>query len=125
MGVDLSVSVGVGFVIDPDAFKAYRKTVPDEENYGDEELLEELVDLIPGFVSGTGGSYYDSGEDNRHYVAIGRLTKRHNTDHIPGGVVGLGKPTITLAEREGLNAIAAQIGQPDPEIGQFMAVLWH
>ena len=125
MGVDLSVDVGVGFIIDPDAFMNYRKTVPDEENYADQELLDDIVEGIPDFRHGTGGSYYDSGESNQSWIAISRLTQHYGGHDIPGGVIGLNKPTITLAEREGLNAIAKKLGQPEPIIGQFMSVLWH
>ena len=125
MGVDVSVDVGVGFIIDPDAFKNYRKAFPDEENYADEELLDEIVEGLADFRSGTGGSYYDSGESNQSWIAIKRLTTHHNGHDIPGGVIGLNKPTIALAEREGLNAIAKRLGQSEPIIGQFMSVLWH
>lgn len=124
MSVDTTVSVGVGFVVDPKAFDEYRKTVPDEENYGREEIMETILQgNTDGLTFGTGGSYY-SGEI-QHWIAVSRLTQSHDVNDIPGGVVGLSKTTITLAEREALNAIARKIGMDNPNIGQFMSVLWH
>lgn len=127
MGVDTSVSVGVGFVIDPEAFGKYRATIPDEENYADEELLENLLaGNRSGLCCGTGGSYYED-KPPTHWVAIKRLTNSYDTSDIPGGVVGLDRPVITIEEREALSAIARIIGMnpADIKFGQFMSVLWH
>jgi len=126
MGVDTSVSVGVGFVIDADTFSKYRETIPDNENYADEELLDLLTqsDTNQLLTCGTGGSYY-SNDAITHWIAVERLTTSHDTYDIPGGVVGLAKVTITLAEREALNEIAKKLGIESPIIGHFMSVLWH
>ena len=125
MGVDTSVSVGVGFLIPEDVFNRYRKTIDDHENYGDDEVLEMLSLGGSGLCFGTGGSYYDN-KPMQHWVAVNRLTTSYNTYDIPGGVVGLDRPVITLAEREALGAAASALGiEGNPEVGQFMSVLWY
>ena len=126
MGVYTSFIVGVGFVIEQDAIKRYRKTVANEDDYAEEELLELLLHgNDDGLTFGTGGSYYTDREPLTHWVAIDRLTNSYDTRDIPGGVIGLTKATITLAEREALNRVAASLGQSEVTIGQFMSVLWH
>lgn len=125
MSVDTTVSVGVGFVVEPEAFAEYRKTVPFDKNYGSEEIMEMILQgNTDGLTYGSGGSYFSAGEI-QHWIAVSRLTQSHDVNDIPGGVVGLSKTTITLAEREALNAIARKIGMDNPTIGQFMSVLWH
>lgn len=124
MSVDTTVSVGVGFTISPDEFAEYRKTVADEENFGDDELLENLLSgNADGLCFGTGGSYYDS-KPLTHWIAVRRLTTSHDTDDIPGGVIGLERTVITLPERIALNDVAQKFGIEVPTIGQFMSVLW-
>lgn len=124
MGVDLSVDVVVGFVVDPHVKSAYVEANEDDDN-GEWELFASLVEDQPLLQHGTAGSFYDDGENNREWIGVNRLTRGYDTHDIPGGVIGLAKPTITLAEREALLSVAAKVGQVDPEIGQFMSVLWH
>ena len=126
MSVDVSVSIGVGFVIDPDAFERYRALVLNQENYADEELLEDaLKGNTDGLVFGTGGSCYTSAETIIHWIAIDRLTENYDFYQMPGGVVGLTKVIITLKEREALNRMAEFFGHSSIEIGQFISVLWY
>lgn len=125
MGVDTSVSVGVGFIITAEQMQGFRATIPDEDNYGDDEILEKVPfpeGKLLGF--GTGGSYYDS-EPFTHWICVNRLTTSHDTDSIPGGVIGLSRPVVTLAERQALNEVAAVFGIENPEVGQFISVLWY
>jgi len=124
MGVDISVVVGTGFVIDPDILTQYvKENDPDDE--GDTDVLERLLEKYEGLRFGTGGSYYDSGEDNRTWIAIDRLTHGYEAYDMPGGVFGFSKPVITLDDRAKLDAIAAELGQKDIVIGQFLSILWH
>lgn len=124
MGVDISVDVGVGFVLDPDVLMKFL-----DENDPDREGVDDVVDRIlrgrPLLTSGTGGSYYDDGKDNRTWIAVRRLHKSHEMHDIPGGVFGLNKPVITLEERRELEQVAAEFRQNEIEIGQFLSVLWH
>lgn len=124
MSVDTSVSIGVGFLVTQAQFDVYRETVANEENYGDEELLEKLVSDQDCLSFGAGGSYYDN-DPMTYWITVSRLTATHDTGSILGGVVGLSKPVITLVEREQLNHVAAIFGITHPEIGQFMSVLWY
>lgn len=124
MGVDTTVAVGVGFAIPEDILEAYRLGPLDGEDLGDDEVLEKLVGGHRELLTwGTGGSYYDSTPDT-HWVAVKRLTQSHNTDELPGGVVGLERPVITLDERSAINSIATKLGISEPLIGQFLSVLW-
>lgn len=120
MGVDISVSVGVGFVIDPAVWDAF-----EDAQEAPDDLIWELVNEEPLLTAGEGGSYYDDGDNNRKWISVNRLTKRHDMYDIPGGVFGMVKPTITLDERYALESVAARIGQDDFEVGQFLSVLWH
>ena len=124
MGVDVSVDVGVGFIIDPEVLEAFLKE-NDEDEAGEYEVLWDLLSGRPLLTFGTGGSYYDSGEHNRTWISVDRLHQSHDIHHIPGGVFGLGKQTITLEERLALEEIALHLGQDKIEIGPFMSVLWH
>lgn len=126
MSVDTTVSVGVGFVIDPAFFERYRHSIANADDYADDEILEEAVGWgrEDDLVWGTCGSYYED-KPLQHWIAIGRLTQSYDTYDIPGGVIGLNKPTITLVERKALLTMARVFGITDPVIGQFMSVLWH
>jgi hypothetical protein len=126
MGVDLSTTVGIGFAIDPDALEAFRKRVDPDGNLYSEELFygTDLKKWSDTFAFGEAGSYYGS-DDIQAYIYLRRGSENHDMHDLPGGIFGLNRPVITLEEREAFNAIASELGMDSPEIGQFLAVLWH
>lgn len=127
MGVDLSTTVGVGFVIDPAALEAFKDRIdPDGNLWGEEYFYQsDLKRFSDRFGFGEAGSYLDDGDENRSYIYLRRLSQDHDQYDLPGGIFGLNRPVITLEERQAFNEIAAELGMNEPEIGQFLAVLWH
>lgn len=124
MGVGISVDVGVGFILDEDEFNKFLRE-NDPEDVGEYEVMEHILRKEELLTFGTGGSYFDSGEDNRTWVAVKRLHRSHDMHDIPGGVFGLNKPVITVQERIALETTALNLGQTRCEVGQFLSVLWH
>lgn len=122
MGVDTSVTVGVGFLVDLDALARYRKTNHNSEDFSDEETIETLT-LAEGLGYVAGGSYYSS-DPITYCITINRLTTSRDVNDLPGGIIGLNKPAITAHELTALTAVADLLGQGTPTIGQFMSVLW-
>jgi len=122
MGVDTSVGVGVGFKVERGTLARYRQTIEDEDNYGDEELLEMICQGEDGIGFAAGGSYYEADAVD-YVICLSRLSKHYDTRDIR--IIGLSKPVISLGERAALHDVAKKLGQPDPEIGQYMSVLWH
>lgn len=129
MGVDTSVTVGVGFKVDSEKLKSWwlNETGHTEDYYaGDNEAMELLLKgNEDGLSFSTGGSYYDSSEPITQVVCVNRLTQHYNAYDIPGGVFGIGRPVLFLPETIALDRIADKLDQPDYTVGQFLAVLWH
>ena len=127
MSVDVSISVGFGFIIEPGVMEEYRFSLPDGEDLGDEEALEELLKNQESRLLsyGMGGSMYDSGENNRSWICLSRLTDTYDANDIPGGVGAIDAGEASPGEELALLAISAQIGQPAPKFQRFLSVLWH
>jgi hypothetical protein len=125
MGTEVSTTIGVGFTIDPAAWAAYKGRVdPDESLTGEEVFYQtDLKKWDDQFTYGEAGSYWTG--DVEPYIYLDRLSQDHDQYDLPGGIFGLSRPVITLEERQAFNAIAREIGMGEPEIGQFLAVLWH
>ena len=122
MGVDQSIDTAVGVVFDPDIFKKYMDDNNEED--GLEEALWNLVKDEPLLSYGVGGSYYDS-EPMHPWVSVKRLSDGGDASVIDGGVFGISRPVVTLAEREALQRVAFRVGQPFSDAYQFVSVLWH
>lgn len=129
MGVDVSITTGTGFIVPPEVLAEYRTRVDSEGNWGDEELLEILLESYSELSYFVGGSYYDSGENNRTVVSVKRLSKRFSDYNMPGGVWGQapsnGGQAITEAEEAQLFAAAKELGVQHPMVDIYLAVLWH
>jgi len=127
MGVDVSISVGFGFIIDPEVLDAYRLGLPDgEETYGGDVMEKLLQNQEQGLLGyGEGGSMYDSGENNRFWVCVSRLTDSYDVRDIPGGITMLEDASPTGQELAALFDAALRLGQPTTIPQRFLSVLWH
>ena len=127
MSVDISISVAFGFTIDPGVMEEYRFSLPDGEDLGDEEALEELLKNQESRLLsyGMGGSMYDSGENNRSWICIKRLTDSYDVRDIPGGITALEDADPTDEEILALFSMARKLGQMPTMPQRFLSVLWH
>lgn len=132
MGVDVSITSVVGFVVPPDTLRDYIATLGKNEyddRYDDHEAMEHLLRKRTGLVFGMAGSYYDSG-DMPAWVGVNRLTDSYDLYDMPGGIQGSSAaatlPEITEEERKELRKAAKKVGLgKDVPIERFSAVLWH
>jgi hypothetical protein len=126
MGVDLSISVGVGFVVQEDdqVWRSWLARVDPDDVYGGYEAIEEFLPLPDGITWGTGGSYYDD-TPTSFWFCVSRLTTSLDRHDAPAGVHPLNIKSIKLDERNALLEVAKQIGITDPVITPFLSVLWH
>lgn len=123
MGVDLSIQVEVGFVFDEKDFESYLQQ-KDFEDFGEYEVLERLLKHEPLLGFGIAGSFYDT-KPNKYWVSVSRLSSGGSSYDLDGGVYGVERPVITLAEREALQRVAFELGVPFTDAYQFVSVLWH
>jgi len=127
MSVDISISVAFGFTIDPEVMDAYRLSLPDGEDLDDGTALEELLKNQESRLLsyGMGGSMYDSGENNRSWIGIKRLTDSYDVRDIPGGINVLEDASPTGQELAALFDAALRLGRPTTVPQRFLSVMWH
>lgn len=124
MGVDTSVSAGVGFVIDPEIWDAYVSVADPEREFDTEDLLDYLLKGTKGLGYVTGGSYYDDSPMS-FIVCVKRLTVTEDTGYLPGGVITIDHEALTANEIVELIWVAVKLGQAPVKTVNFMSVLWH
>lgn len=131
MGVDVSVTHVVGFVVPEEVLNDYARSLGKNEydGYPDEhEAMEHLLRKRAGLVYGMAGSYYTS-DDVQAWVGVSRLTDSFDLYDMPGGISGSNKsapePEITEDERKELNKASKKLGLGKAKVERFTAVLWH
>lgn len=133
MGVDVSMSTVVGFVIPPEVLDKYIDTLGKnkyDDRYDEDEAMEHLLRKRTGLTFGMAGSYYDT-DDMTAWVGVRRLTDSYDLYDMPGGIQGSSAaaaalPEITDEERKELRKAAKKVGLgKDVLIERFTAVLWH
>jgi hypothetical protein len=119
MGIDISNTVGVGFVIDEDVWEEW-VAKSDLDGYG-EEYLHDLFRRYPELGYAEGANYW-SGDSTERVITVERLT--FTVDAHDGRVHKIGN-SLNLTREEGIALLkfAEEIGQDEPEIITFVAVL--
>lgn len=134
MGVDMTLTQAVGVILDTDGLRAWQERVDPEGNLWGEEYIYELFEkhTYAGIEFGTAGSYYTSGEENRFYLYIPRISKSFSDYEVPGGIMGIDNLTpkeavgdITADEAVRVYNLAQAMGTVEPIVQRFTAVLWH
>lgn len=126
MGVDLSITIATGVILNREGFEAFKTRIdPYHELWGD-EYLEHTDNDTTGIGYDVGGSAY-SAEPYAPYLYIARLTKAYDANTIPGGIID---PTekglnITREEHERIVYLAREMGTESPVVHSFVAVHWY
>lgn len=125
MGIDLTITVATGVVLDAEAFTKYREQVDPYHELWGSEFLEHADNDTTGIGFGVGGSEYDETPD-APYLYVARLTTGYDQRTIPGGIID---PTerglsITREEHERIVYLARELGTESPVVHSFIAVHW-